>query len=259
MSELYDMKVSGSGTIPGGEYKDVKISGSGDIVGDIKCDVVGISGSGNCRGKINSKEIKVSGSFTCNGSVEVEELIKISGSGRFGSEVKSKEIRVSGNGDFNGNVKAEEVKISGGCNIKGNVSFNTMKISGGVDIQGDCEGTEFIGSGAGSISGLLSADKIEVNVADNWRIKEIGGEEIIVKKENVKKFLFLTFIFRNKGKLITDCIEGDNINLEYTECKIVRGHNITIGEVCNIEKVEYSGNLTIDDKSTVGEKIWMKS
>lgn len=259
MSELYDMKISGSGTIPGGEYKDVKISGSADIVGDIKCNMVGISGSGNCKGKINSKEIKVSGSFTCSNSVEVEELIKISGAGTFGNNVKSKEICVSGDGHFYGSVKAETIKVSGGSNIKGNISFNTMKISGGIDIQGDCEGNEFMGNGAGSISGLLSADKIELKLFDTWRIKEIGGEEISVKKEKIKKFLFLTFVFRNKGKLITDSIEGDNINLEYTECKIVRGHNIIIGEGCNIEKIEYTGNLRIDNKSTVGEKICMKS
>lgn len=259
MSELYDMKITGSGSISGGEYKDVKIAGSGDILGDIKCEVVAISGEGNCKGKISSKEIKVSGSFTCLNDVEVEECIKISGVGRFNGTVKSKELRISGDGHFNGDIKGETIKISGDSNVKGNVSFSNMKISGGVEIQGDCEGNEFIGRGAGTIGGLLSADKIDLKVADTWKIKEIGGEEIKVTKENIKKFLFLTFVFRNKGKLVCDSIEGDNINLEYTECNIVRGHNIIIGEGCSIKKIEYSGNLTIDEKSTVGEKVWMKN
>lgn len=259
MSELYDMKISGSGSIPGGEYKNVKIAGSGDILGDIKCDVVAISGSGNCKGKISSRELRASGTVTCLDNVEVEEGIKISGSGSFNSSVKSKELCVSGDGSFQGDIKAEIIKISGDSNIKGNVSFSNMKICGGVEIQGNCEGNEFIGRGAGTIGGLLSADKIDLKVADTWKIKEIGGEEIKVTKENIKKFLFLTFVFRNKGKLVCDSIEGDNINLEYTECNIVRGHNIIIGEGCSIKKIEYSGNLTIDEKSTVGEKVWMKN
>ena len=73
-----------------------------------------------------------------------------------------------------------------------------------------------------------------------------------------KMFLQLNFGFKRKF-LTTNLIEGDKITLENTKCKIVRGHDIVIGPGCEIDKVEYTGKLTIDKDSTVGEEECMKS
>ena len=52
---------------------------------------------------------------------------------------------------------------------------------------------------------------------------------------------------------MVDVIEGDNIYIEYTQAKIVRGNTIVIGPGCNIELVEYKNNYTKDKESTVIE------
>jgi len=48
-------------------------------------------------------------------------------------------------------------------------------------------------------------------------------------------------------------IEGDEIYLEYTTAKAVRGKNVTIGRGCNIELVEYVDNFNQHNDSFIRE------
>ena len=48
---------------------------------------------------------------------------------------------------------------------------------------------------------------------------------------------------------------GDNIEVENTRAKVVRGKNIIVGKNCTIERIEYSGEFKVDEKSLVYEKI----
>jgi hypothetical protein len=47
------------------------------------------------------------------------------------------------------------------------------------------------------------------------------------------------------GSLEADTIEGDEIFLENTKARVVRGKKIQIGEGCKIESVEYSESLEV--------------
>ncbi|MCL0069946.1 hypothetical protein M1O56_05235 [Dehalococcoidia bacterium] len=57
------------------------------------------------------------------------------------------------------------------------------------------------------------------------------------------------------GILETELIEGDEILLEWTRAKTVRGKQIVIGEGCEIERVEYSESLEVDESARVGERV----
>lgn len=242
-NNLHDIKISGSGNISGGEYNNVKISGSGEVCGNIKAEEVRVSGSGGFKGNISSRELRASGSLECDGSVIVDEFIRVNGSGRIKENLTGKEMV------FNGN-----------CGIGGNVKFEKMISRGTCEVTGDCEGDDFTGLGYIKVEGLLAADKINIMPEGNSYIKEIGGEEIEIKVEKKKKIMFFKFSFGSDGFLTCDIIEGDKISLENTKCKILRGHDITIGKGCEIEKVEYTGELKItDEKSTVGDKVCMKN
>ena len=41
----------------------------------------------------------------------------------------------------------------------------------------------------------------------------------------------------------TESIEGDEVYLEYTRTKVVRGNNVSIGPGCEVELVEYKNNF----------------
>jgi hypothetical protein len=53
----------------------------------------------------------------------------------------------------------------------------------------------------------------------------------------------------------SDLIEGDDIDLRFSQVKLVRGHNVTIGKGCRIDKVEYTGSLNIIDNGVVKEEV----
>jgi cytoskeletal protein CcmA (bactofilin family) len=56
---------------------------------------------------------------------------------------------------------------------------------------------------------------------------------------------------RNK-ELTADIIEGDDVYLENTQAKVVRGNNIELGPDCEIELVEYKDSFKQDEKADVG-------
>ena len=64
-------------------------------------------------------------------------------------------------------------------------------------------------------------------------MKEIGGETIRVDRGH--KF----GLFGRFKKLTAEIIEGDDIYLECTRAKVVRGGKVVIGYGCEIELVEY--------------------
>lgn len=234
-----DIKISGSGSAGGGKYNDVSISGSGKITGDLECIDFKTSGSSKVVGNLKAETIKISGSARIEGNLEVGEM-KVSGSSHVVGEVKSQSVRISGSSHIDGSLYGEEVSISGSVNIGKN-----------------CEAENFKASGSFKIQGLLNAGEVNINLSGKSSVKEIGGEHIEVRVSAVDNFFFKKVIdkmFNSRGELNTELIEGDEIYLENTNAKIVRGKHITIAEGCNIGLVEYSGEINISNGSIVGEQ-----
>lgn len=251
---LNNINISGLGKVPSGEYNNINISGSGKILGDVKANIMDVSGSGKVLNNLEVNNICTSGYFKVFGDVKANEKIACSGSMNV-----EEFLKVNGSGEIKENLKGKEIVVNGSCEVGGNVSFEKMISRGGCEIKGDCEGEEFSSLGYISIDGLLAADKISIIPEGNSYIKEIGGEEITIKAEKKTKIMFFKISIGSDGVLNCDTIEGDKIYSENTQCKIVRGGDITIGKGCKIEKVEYTGEINITDKkSTVGEKVCMK-
>lgn len=236
---LQDIKISGSGTASGGKYNDIKISGSGHINGDVECNNFKTSGSSKMEGNIKSKLISVSGSVHITGNTESEE-IKVSGSIKIDGDAKSAKVNISGGADFDGNLHAEEIDVSGGIKIKN-----------------DCEAELFKARGGFSIGGLLNAENVDIRHDGRCTVKEIGGEHIEIKLGNGFNLFskVVKYLFSDVGMLETASIEGDDIYLEGTEAKVVRGNKITIGRDCRIGRVEYKDSLNLQDNAVVKEQV----
>jgi cytoskeletal protein CcmA (bactofilin family) len=250
------LKISGSGSAGGGVYEEVKISGSGKITGNVECNEFYISGSGKVEGDVKAKEYRTSGSSRITGSLEAEN-IKISGSSHITGDVKCGEIKVSGSAHIEKSLNGGEISISGSARIDESLRGEQVRISGGIDIKGDCESEEFIARGSFQIGGLLNAGSIEIGVSGFCSAREIGGERIEVKElasAGIWNMIISMFTSRSAG-LKTDIIEGDDIYLEHTTAKIVRGNNITIGRGCVIDTVEYKGKLDIIDEGRVTNQV----
>ena len=261
-------KILGDGTIGAGKYNDIKIMGDGTIRGDIECIDIVILGDGEFNGAVTARDIKVMGDSIFTGTVQAREfnilgdsslkekgtvdILTIKGDFKCNSqlEVKDKAI-IMGDADLKGDFRGNYIKVLGDITTSNNIYFDTLKILGGAEIKGNCEGNYFYSKGEVEILGLLSADKIEICPKGENKIEEIGGSEITIKKTGILDFF--------SGKVISKLIEGDNIILENTICNVVRGHDITILAGCSIDKIEYTGKLTIDKKSKVGEQICLRN
>lgn len=268
MNENNNAKIYGDGTISGGKYNNIKIMGDATATGDIECIDLVVMGDGEFQESIKAKNIKIMGDSDFHSSLIVNEL-KVYGDSESKDNVKTDELKVYGafkinkNLEVNNNMsimgevdieeslKGKNISIMGELEVKKSISFDNISIFGEMSVSGNCEGDYFCNKGKAEIDGLLSADKIEIVLKEVSRIEEIGGSEIIIKKSG--------WIDISGGKVISKLIEGDNITLQNTICNVVRGHDINILSGCSIDKIEYTGKLTIDKKSKVGEQVCLRN
>lgn len=257
-NELGNLYISGSGRCSGGKFRSVKISGSGEIVGNVECEDFKISGSSKVEGNIFTKDFKISGSGNIEGSI-VTNKFKISGSGKVESAVTCTDGSISGDGDILGKVSSKNFKISGEGKIGGKLIGENIYISGIGVMEQDIEADRIEVSGEIKVEGMLNADVVNMELNGSSQVKEIGATKINVReyigrdRGILGKFFNMIKCF---GKLTVDVIEGDDIYLENTIAKVVRGERIIIGKGCEIDKIEYRENYrSVDEKSIVKVNI----
>lgn len=223
-----DLKMNGIGSAPGGEYNVVRMNGHGTIDGDVTCEDFAINGAGDAKGAVTAGRLHINGVGSIFGAVKADKLA------------------VRGSADFFDSVQCEDAAVSGKADCKKDMRADRVKISGAMYIHGDCSAEKFTSCGKFEVAGLLNADTIDVTVdIATSRAREIGGENISVKT-GTATLSVLRKIFTlgtHRPNFETDFIEGNEIYLESTYAKAVRGNNITIGEGCDIGLVEYKGVL----------------
>jgi len=236
-NENMELKINGHGSAAGGTYKQVRINGHGKIEGDIVCrDTFVINGSGDAKGAVQA------------------DKLSINGVGNFEGDVEADTLKVVGTSTFKGDVKSDTLfSVSGTADLKAGLRAGKAKVSGSLWAAGDISAESFESSGSFQTKGLLSADIIDVRL--HWsksRAAEIGGETITVK--SVAGLSALRSLFSVDTRLEADVIEGNDITLEHTRAKVVRGRNITLGTGCDIDVVEYSGELKRTGGPRVGQE-----
>lgn len=230
-----DLIISGSGSASGGIYNLVKISGSGRVTGDLECKEMKISGSSKINGNIKTGVTKISGSSDIEGSLEAETL------------------SISGSSDINGHVASKNLKVSGSIKVMNSLSGEDIEIKGSIKIMKNCAADLFKSRGSFDIGGLLNADTIDVALFGHSKVKEIGGENIQIRKTGRSFPLSQLVSSLFPHKLTVDTIEGDDIYLECTAAKVVRGSHVNIGPDCEIGLVEYKHDFQQDQETTVKE------
>jgi cytoskeletal protein CcmA (bactofilin family) len=235
-----DLKINGSGSAAGGSYDKIEINGAGKINGDVICRTFRINGSGSVAGNLETEDGKI------NGSGEVD------------GHTKAQQFSISGSGQVKGGMRGDSLTISGSASIGESVDVQNVKIEGSAKIGGDCNAEHFQVTGSFEINGLLNADEIDIRLGlTRSRVKEIGGRKIQVSVGPLAGLNMLRSILSlgaHNPVLETETIEGDEITLENTVAKFVRGGNITIGRGCDIGLVEYKGVLNKSSDAKVNEE-----
>lgn len=228
-----DLYINGVGRSNGGQFEQAIINGRGTVQTDIECDVFDCKGVGTVKGSVKAEKAKVNGKVKIEGSLE-SQMVTIEGTANIAENMAVGKLMVNGYISVGGRAKGEE-----------------FQIKGLFTVNGDCEAEIFHAESHLSIGGLLNAGDIDVKIHGECRVKEIGGQTIVIKsRESLTGRLLKPF---TKSQLVTDLIEGDKIELESTFAKIVRGNHVKIGSGCNIGLVEYTGEISIAENASVDE------
>ena len=208
--------ISGAGNVGGGEYENISISGSGEVTSDVRC-----------------QSFKSSGSVHIAGSVECSGEFKIAGAGR-----------------VDGDVKCGSCNLAGGAKVKSVEANGELKLAGAFNADGNVSGEKVIIVGAANINGLINGDEIRITFDGDVKANEIGGGIIEIAPKEVRRFGKKRIKHAEIGT-----IEGDEISLELVKADVVRGANVTIGDGCEIERVEYSESLEISENAHVNHQV----
>jgi len=246
MNTNIDMRISGSGNIPSGEYNKVYVSGSGHLIGKVRC--VYFSSSGSIKGE----------------DIECTENFKVSGSSCFSGNIEAVEVKVSGSLHCDGDIIAKEIfSTSGSTKCGKSIKCEQLSVLGSLKVEGDIESESVKISGTVNCAGLLNAENIEIKFDRGMNIGSIGGSKIIIVLEKAIKVSQRLLLFSSLAKTVTKgvnvntSIEGDEVALEYVTCPRITGRVIAIGRGCNIDLVQYSEDIEISPDAKVGiiEKI----
>ena len=206
---------------------DMRIAGKGTVPAG-EYNKVSISGSGRLFGEVRCNNFSASGTSKGEG-VTCTERFKVSGASSFSGQVKAKNVRTAGSFSCGTLVAEEQLSASGSLRVGGDVQAKSVCIAGGLQ----CGGT-------------LHAESIELQADKQMSLGSIAGGTVRVRRKAVS-------IFLKRRTTVTAAIEGDTLDLEYVTAPRVTGHNIIIGKGCRIDLVQYSGEIQISPKATVGK------
>ena len=218
-----NLTIDGIGSNAGGRYDRVVLNGVGTINDNIAADEISINGVGTFRGETSAQRVSVNGTAT------------------FRSHVQTQAFNVGGNAKVQGDLEVEILDIDGNLKVEGHVKGDTIDNDGRLVIIGSCEVETFESHGQIKILEGLNAETVHLEIALKCEIKEIGGSQIKVRRILPYATKFLDNIFPTV--LYIDQIEGDIVDVEYTDAKTISGHDIFIGEGCIVNQVEYTGTL----------------
>jgi cytoskeletal protein CcmA (bactofilin family) len=154
-------------------------------------------------------------------------------------------VRITGEGAVDGNLMCHHMRVVGEIDVGGDLHSEVIKVVGQLSVKGDCDAESFNVRGAFTVGGQLNAGKIEVRLFGPCQVTEMGGGQIRVKRNLPGR--------SNAKYLVADTVEGDNIQLECTRARVVRGNRVEIGPGCDIELVEYQSDLRKSPKANVKE------
>jgi len=215
-----NLNLSGISSTNGGTFQSARIEGVGRINGDIFCS-----------------------DFVQNGKMNIH------------GNVKATTADMNGLAAIAGNLQGERIRMDGRVTIEGDLIGEDILFNGMISVHGKCEAEKFSGKGRFRLN-ILNAGDIQMTLNGSSVIDEIGGENIRIRKQPGIDFAKWLKVFPfGSNKLSAQMIEGDDVYVEYTTAKVVRGTNVVIGPGCEIECVEYSAKLDQDKGSKVNKVI----
>ncbi|MFK7696591.1 hypothetical protein [Paenibacillus sp. HJGM_3] len=215
---LHDMKLVGSTSSAGGQFRNIKITGDCAMSSDVTADSFHLTGEVAVQGQLSVQLLKMTGQCRVSGAIRAD---RIQGVGELSAE----------------SIRGGQVKLSGHIRTEHSCEAETLKLLGWIEV-----------------GELINAESLTLDLHGRCRAQEIGGGTIIVKRSSLTKISNL-FSMKEPGTLKAELIEGDVVHLEHVTADIVRGARVTLGPGCKIGRVEYREALERHPKSEIGTEV----
>ena len=244
MENSNHVNISGVGKLNGGQYSNIEISGFGRLTGDVQAQHIHISGSGTIDGDTKAERIRVTGAGTIYGNVEATF------------------VESTGNFKVTGQAEIKELVNEGRCRLDTDVNADKIHSSGYFSIGGNIRTENFYSKGSLTIEGRLEAQLAEIEITGFCNVRDIVGKAIYIRKQDkinlssLSKFINpLLGKGRELDKLKCQEICGQEIDIEFTEAKVIKGNKVTLGPDCRIEEVIYKEELKVHSSAWVGKEV----
>jgi len=236
----YTGEIEGMIDVSGHVYDKVTIIGDLAVSGELDCNRLSVIGSFRDEGTVKTAQGTITGTAFVNG-------------------VDSAQLKIIGHLDVDGDARVKKLVIRGEMSVKRSIAAEKIDLMGDLDIKENCTSETFRSRGPFAIGGLLNAERIDIKLFGDCRVKEIGGETIRIRRTSWALFnQILKYVVSKPnfdGRIAADVIEGDDIYVEYTAAKIIRGNRVKVGKGCNIGLIEYTDFLEHDKDSQIKENV----
>ena len=230
-----DLKFMGESSHPGGQFRDVAVLGQARLNGDVSCRSFSCMGEAQVQGALESGKTSVMGQMKVTGPVAAGDL------------------SVMGQLACSATLRGRVLSCMGQLQAQGQLDAERLKLFGQLTVGGDCNVDDFDSRGQFQIDGLLSVDNLLVRPYGECRVGEIGGARLEVRRRGgVLAWLGGLLSWPRHSRLEAQAIEGDDVCLEDTDARLVRGTRIRIGRGCRVDLVEYRASYTCDPGAQVG-------
>ncbi|MBI3459687.1 hypothetical protein HY009_01955 [Candidatus Acetothermia bacterium] len=269
------IKIGGSLRVGGDlKAKELKTAGSCRVIGDIEAELMKTAGSCVADGNVKAKFFRNAGSQEVSGTLRAEE-ISSGGTLKVSGDVEANKFLSRGRFEIGGLLTADEVKIE--------LGEGRVQEIGGERIEIRASGHFWGWRGKLGKVGVhvdigrpappppprppKPPKKIRISNGEHEVNIDVGGilEDVFEELERVGidlgkmgedlgkvgERVGYAFVGHLAGCVEADTIEGDEIYLENTRARMVRGKKVTIGEGCEVETVEYKESLEVTDGANV--------
>lgn len=172
------------------------------------------------------------------------EEVRINGISTIKDDLICERMNADGICEFDGNVRVKgKADIDGVCKIYGDLDTEDLDLDGTLSITGNATAENARIKGFIEVSGTFNAGSLDLEFYGSPRVKEIVGGRIHILRGTKTRYLR------------AELIEGDDVCIERSKVKVVRGDAVVIGENCDVDRVEYRSELSIHPKAKVKEQV----
>ena len=221
--------------------RKLSTDGSLSVKGSIYTERFDLDGSASVLNDLNAQKVSVDGSLSVQGST-VTDTLEVDGSVKL-TALRAKQFTCDGSAHITDAFYAEKVSVDGTMKTDCDLEAESIRIDGCITSASQISADRI------EIYGSVQADEI---VGDYIRI-ETQGYPYVHKLFNTlfKHFGHTDSTSDTVAEKCANLIEATTIELSGVTAGVVSGQNVTIGENCRIDRLDCTGQFTVDPSSTV--------